>query len=275
MKRRTWIRWTSRALIVAGLLAIAYAGYRYWQDELITAHHQERLAVEFEERTELVDSGIPLSALAAEFEPQDASQPEVVSIEDEGDDPRLALPSEHVYTAREIEALTPVEERVPGILREFAPGEGRVLGRIAIPKLDLDWMIVEGIDLKFLRQGPGHIPQTALPGQPGNAVLSGHRTTNGAPFLDLDLLEPGDIIEVETLTGTHTYSVVESQIVKPKGVWVTTQWEGAWLTLTTCNPKYSAAERLIVFAELIDGPNAEAIRRVFDGPYVVEEPDST
>ncbi len=262
-------------MIAAGLLSLGYAGYRYWQEELVTAHHQDRLESEFEERTELITSGIPLSALAAEPETGETEDPEVVSVEDDGDDPRMALPSEHVYTALEIEALTPVEERVPGILREFPPGEGEVMGRIAIPKLDLDWMVVEGIDLKYLRQGPGHIPQSALPGQPGNAVISGHRTTNGAPFFDLDLLEPGDTIEVETLTGTHTYSVIEIRIVTPKGVWVTAQWDGAWLTLTTCHPKYSAAKRLIVFAELIDGPNAAAIQRTYDGPYVVEEPDNT
>jgi len=275
MKRPTWLRWTSRVVIVVGLLSLGYAGYRYWQEELFPSQHQERLASEFEERTELVASGLPLSEFAADPEPLDAGQPEVVSIDDEGDDPRLAAPSEHVYTAREIEALTPVEERVPGILREFAPGEGEVLGRIVIPRIDLDWMVVEGVDLDLLKQGPGHIPHTALPGQPGNAVISGHRTTNGAPFFDLDLLEPGDIIEVESLTGTHTYRVVESRIVPPTGVWVTTQWDGAWLTLTTCTPRYSAAERLIVFAELIEGPNAEAIGRTFDGPYVVEEPGSS
>ena len=273
-KRRTWLRWTGRAVIVVGLLSLVFAGYRYWQEELFPAQHQERLASEFEERTELVASGLPLSEFAAEPEPPDAGQPEVVVVADEGDDPRIALPSEHVYTAREIEALTPEEERTPGIFREFAPAEGEVMGRIAIPKLDLDWMVVEGIDLELLKQGPGHIPHTALPGQPGNAVISGHRTTNGAPFFDLDLLIQGDIIEVESLTGTHTYSVIESRIVPPTGVWVTTQWDGAWLTLTTCAPKYSAAERLIVFAELIDGPNAEAIEKTFDGPYVVVEPDN-
>jgi len=274
-KRVVRLRWSGRVLIIVGLLGLGYAGYLYWQDEVVTAQHQDRLASEFEERTELVASGLPLSEFAVEPEPPDAGEPEIVAVDDESDDPRLALPSEHVYTTREIEALAPVEERVPGILREFAPAQGEVLGRIAIPKLDLEWMIVEGVDLGFLEQGPGHMPHTALPGQPGNAVISGHRTTNGAPFFDLDLLEPGDIIEVETLTGMHTYSFIESRIVPPTGIWVTTQWEGAWLTLTTCTPKYSAADRLIIFAELIDGPNAEAIARTFDGPYIVEEPTDT
>ena len=94
---------------------------------------------------------------------------------------------------------------------------------------------------------------------PGNAVVSGHRTTFGAPFNELDHLVPGDIIEVETAVGVHTYVVRESLVVNPFDVWVTDHRQGAWLTLTTCNPEFSARERLVVFAELIGGPNWEAI----------------
>jgi sortase A len=99
------------------------------------------------------------------------------------------------------------------------------------------------------------MPGTPLPGQPGNAVISGHRTTYGRPFFDFDLLEPGDRIEVETSIGIHVYEVRESLIVAPTDVWVTDDKAGGWLTLTTCNPKFSARERLIISAEMIDGPN--------------------
>ena len=113
----------------------------------------------------------------------------------------------------------------------------------------------EGVDRETLTQGPGHMPGTPLPGQPGNAVISGHRTTYGRPFFDFDLLEPGDLIEVETAIGLHTYVVRSSIIVEPTDVWVTDDKEGAWLTLTTCNPKFSARQRLIINAELVSGPN--------------------
>ena len=103
------------------------------------------------------------------------------------------------------------------------------------------------------------MPNTALPGQLGNAVISGHRTTYGAPFFNLERLVPGDRFAVETIIGTHTYEVVELRIVKPTDVWVTNQWEGSWLTLTTCHPKFSSRQRLVVFAELVDGPNAGVI----------------
>jgi sortase A len=103
------------------------------------------------------------------------------------------------------------------------------------------------------------MPETPLPGQPGNSVVSGHRTTYGRPFFDLDLLVEGDIIEVESTIGTHVYQVRETQVVLPVDVWVIDPRPGAWLTLTTCNPRWSARERLVVFAEMVEGPNLEYV----------------
>ena len=99
------------------------------------------------------------------------------------------------------------------------------------------------------------MPGTPIPGQPGNSVISGHRTTYGRPFFDFDLLDPGDRITVETAIGTHTYEVRERFLVAPDEVWVTDDRAGGWLTLTTCHPKFSARERLIITAELVEGPN--------------------
>lgn len=145
--------------------------------------------------------------------------------------------------------------------------EGDPLGVIRIPSIDVDWVLFGGVLPETLNQGPGHMPWTPLPGQPGNAVISGHRTTYGAPFLDLDLLEPGDVIEVETAIGVHTYTVRETIIVSPTDVWVTDPKPGAWLTLTTCNPKYSAAQRMIVQAVLTDGPNLEYAQYLFEAEF--------
>ena len=119
--------------------------------------------------------------------------------------------------------------------------------------------VVEGVERSDLKSGAGHMPDTAMPGQPGNAVISGHRTTYGQPFHDLDQLSTGDLIEVETAIGTHVYSVTDVFVVKPTDVWVTHPKSGAWLTLTTCHPKFSARERLIISAQLIEGPNAAVI----------------
>ncbi len=145
---------------------------------------------------------------------------------------------------------------------ESPPDDGAAFALIRIPKIDRlqdGWNVVEGVSTQNLKNGAGHMPDTALPGQPGNAVISGHRTTYGEPFRELDALDPGDRIEVDTALGTHIYVVRETRIVAPTDVWVADPREGAWLTLTTCHPKLSARQRLVVFAELTFGPNADVI----------------
>jgi sortase A len=158
-----------------------------------------------------------------------------------------------------------VEETVVERTLEVAPTPGTGFALMRVPKVGLEAVVFEGVDTEALQKGPGHMPDTAFPGQPGNSVLSGHRTTYGRPFHDFDLLVPGDLIEIETSIGTHVYEVRESFIVAPTDVWVTEPRSGAWLTMTTCNPKYSARERLIVTAELVSGPNAEYVAS-FDEP---------
>jgi sortase A len=148
------------------------------------------------------------------------------------------------------------------LLVESPPPEHEAFAIIRIPSIERlreGWAVVEGVRRSDLKNGAGHMPSTPLPGQPGNSVISGHRTTYGAPFHELDQLVPGDSIEVETGLGVHTYEVRETIVVRPTEIWVTEQRQGAWLTLTTCHPKFSARQRLVVFAELVEGPNAEAI----------------
>ena len=164
------------------------------------------------------------------------------------------------------EALPPVEE-VDGddggtvaFLPETAPSEGNQLGLLRVPRVGLEAVMFAGVDSETLKKGPGLMLGTPMPGQPGNSVISGHRTTYGRPFYDFDLLRPGDRIEVETAVGVHVYEVRESFIVEPDDVWVTEDKPGGWLTLTTCNPKFSARERLIISAELVEGPNLEYVR---------------
>lgn len=143
---------------------------------------------------------------------------------------------------------------------EPEPEAGEEMARLRIPRIGVDVVVFAGVDPEVLSNGPGHMPGTPLPGQPGNAVLSGHRTTHGRPFFDLDLLAPGDRIEVETAIGVHVYQVREPGfVVEPTEVWVLRPREGAWLTLTTCHPKFSARQRLIVVAELVEGPNRDYV----------------
>jgi sortase A len=154
-----------------------------------------------------------------------------------------------------------VDEGAPLVVHspEEPPAEGEELGMLRIPSLDVEVVTFEGVDVETLQMGPGHMPGTALPGQPGNAVISGHRTTYGRPFFDFDQLVPGDRIEIETAIGLHVYEVDDSFIVEPTEVWVTEDKPGGWLTLTTCNPKFSARERLIITARLVQGPNLDYV----------------
>jgi sortase A len=163
-------------------------------------------------------------------------------------------------TTTRVETTEPEPEPPPELLVEPPVDEGEAFAAIRIPSIGVENVVYEGVDRETLRLGPGHIPWTAFPGQPGNAVLSGHRTTYGRPFFDLDQIQPGDQIEVETAIGVSVYTVRESIVVLPTDVWVTEPKEGSWLTLTTCNPKFSARERLVVFAELTAGPNLDYVR---------------
>lgn len=132
---------------------------------------------------------------------------------------------------------------------------GDAFGLMQIPKIGMDVAMVEGIGVEDLKKGPGHYPDSAMPGHLGNFVVAGHRTTYGAPFIDLDQLEVGDQIDViDGQRRQFTYIVSESKAVDPAEVGVLAKTDDARLTLITCTPKFSAAQRLIIVAELVETP---------------------
>lgn len=140
------------------------------------------------------------------------------------------------------------------------PLAGEAIAVIRIPNIGVNQAVVEGVSPADLRKGPGHYPSTPMPGELGNAAIAGHRTTYGAPFNRLDELQTGDEIQVTTLTGSYTYGVIEKKIVRPDQVEVLDPTADARLTLTTCNPKYSAAQRLVVVAGLAPDETASPPR---------------
>ncbi len=160
----------------------------------------------------------------------------------------------------------PVPTAKPG-LKPIAVDFGQGIAVIHIPRIGITgsprpnghaWVVVEGVGHEDLKKGPGHYPGTAKPGAVGNVVISGHRTTYGAPFNRVDELHAGDAIVLETRDTWFTYRLTSEQIVSPSAVEVTYAVPGQrgavptkrLLTLTTCNPKYSATQRLIVHALL-------------------------
>jgi sortase A len=131
-----------------------------------------------------------------------------------------------------------------------APAEGQPVGDLRIPKIGVNQIMVEGTNTQDLRKGPGHYTGTPLPGQSGNASVAGHRTTYGHPFYNLDGVAVGDPVVVTTVQGVFVYDTVKSEVVSPNDNSVLKDTSGHMLTLTTCNPRFSASSRLVVVAQL-------------------------
>jgi len=140
------------------------------------------------------------------------------------------------------------------------PLPGAAAVRIEIPAIGIDQFVVEGTAVEDLKKGPGHYTGSPLPGQPGNAAIAGHRTTYGAPFNRLDEIKPGDEIITTTRQGRFLY-VVETKPAaqSPRSIKAVNEQGDDRLTLTTCNPKYSAAQRLIVVGKLRKGDGSAAV----------------
>jgi sortase A len=137
------------------------------------------------------------------------------------------------------------------------PGSG--LAILRIPRIGLNTVVVEGVGLEDLKKGPGHYPTTPLPGGGGNVGIAAHRTTYGKPFWSLDELRIGDEIFLRTSEGEFVYEVRWARVVLPSQSEVLDPTGRPALTLTTCDPKFSAARRLIVRALQVRAPpDAEA-----------------
>lgn len=214
---RWWVGGLGKVLIATGLLMFGFVAYQLWGTGIETARAQNSLENQFEEL--LADSsstdGTTSTGSATETEPDES-----------GSDGGSA-------------DAGPVEEGDP-------------VARLEIPAIGSDHIVVAGVSKSDLKKGPGHYPETPLPGQLGNAAIAGHRTTYGQPFHDIDKLANGDEIVTTTLAGRFVYRVTGTQIVSPSDYQVvaTTDPTIATLTLTSCHPKWTARERIVVTAEL-------------------------
>jgi sortase A len=129
---------------------------------------------------------------------------------------------------------------------------GHALGRIEFPTLRSSYVMVQGTTRAALRKGPGHYPDTPLPGQPGTVAVAGHRTTYLAPFRRLDRLRRGNPVVLAMPYGRFVYRVQHARIVQPSALWVKRAVGYDRLVLTACHPLYSSAQRIVVFARLAD-----------------------
>ena len=204
-----------RVCITGGVLILLFVVYQLWGTGIREAQAQNKLEDSFAEALE------------------DASTTTTTS---------TTVPST---------SSTSTTEAPPSTVPRIDPvPEGEATGRIRIPAIGVDKIVVEGVALSDLKKGPGHYPGSPLPGQEGNAAIAGHRTTYGAPFNRIDELVAGDEIFVETVQGEFRYLVKEQLIVSPTQVEVLDDKGDNRLTLTACHPKYSARQRIVVVAEL-------------------------
>ncbi len=224
-------------LIKMGFLVLSFAAYQLWGTGLFQAQSQLQLATDFDELV-AVTSNSSQNVNTTPSGPDDTPSPLLDTNE------------------------TPASVQRPIEVLERQAGE--VAARLLIPKLGLDEYVVEGVGSDELKQGPGHYPGTPMPGMAGNASVAGHRTTWGAPFGRIDELSPGDKITVEMPWGPAEYEVEGHDdgsggqrgyfVVDPSEVWVLDQDGENRLTLTSCQPKYSARQRIIVTAKLVTPP---------------------
>jgi sortase A len=215
-----------RVLVTLGLLLLLFVAYQLWGTGIYEARAQNDLQHQFEQARRRAAETTTTTTPAT-------TQPDTPTV---------------------------TEPTTTGTLAPFpAPPEGDAVARIGIPKIGVDKYVVEGVDVDDLHKGPGHYPTTQMPGHEGNSAIAGHRTTYGAPFGDLDQLEVGDDIRLVTVQGNFHYKVTEQRVVDPSEVSVLDPTPDparpghqlATLTLTTCNPKYSAQQRLIIKAQLV------------------------
>lgn len=217
------LRFIGKLLISLGVGVLLFVLWTLYGTGLYTAHQQDKLSEQFDNQPEFhttvpVDPGSPYRSPPADYDPD---------------------PGEPVF-------------------------------RISIPKINLNggkgFMVVEGVGEEELKKGPGHYPSCgpsfphplctgfpeSWPGEKGRVVVSGHRTTYLHPFLHIDQLKKGDEIFVETKWGDFTYEVMEQRAVLPDDPNIVIEKnDDAELVLTTCNPPYSASQRLITYARMV------------------------
>ena len=213
----TFLRILGKLLISVGAGILLFVVWTLWGTGILTAREQTRLAQEFERLP-------PLHAQASE------------------------------------------PERPQGPPPGYSPRPGAPVFRLRIPAIDLDHIVVQGVEDDQLELGPGHYPECGpgfepplctrgdqvWPGERGRVIVSGHRTTYGAPFWDLDDLERGDVVITTTRWGEFVYRVIGKEVVAPnvRNIADPAAADGYEIAFTTCNPRFSAAQRLIVYARM-------------------------
>jgi sortase A len=275
-----------RVLTGLGVLCLAFVVFSLWVTDLQQVRAQDRLSGEFEKRfvtavglaTGGSESGGEFGSGTLEFGGEAPRMPDLQGQTPEAVTTQIAELGAFSGTEVQIEQVTePSRDVLPGLIVRTIPDAGTefididrvtlVIAKLApgtpvasleIPAIALQQTVVEGTGVEQLMEGPGHLRPTPLPGEAGNAVLLGHRTTYASPFKHLGELVAGDEIRVVTTAGAFRYTVTETKVVGADDPDVLGgDPEGRnLLTLVTSNPEFRADERLAVIAELEGRPVA-------------------
>jgi sortase A len=222
---RTLVARIGVVIFTFGLVVLLFVAYQLWGTSITTRLHQDALRKQFEREL-------------------------AISRKDRPTTTTTSSPTQPGATTSTTQPLSNVAAPTPGV----APANGQPIGTIVIPAIGANFVVVQGTDTGDLELGPGHYANTPLPGQPGNAAIAGHRTTYLHPFYNLNELVAGDPIYITTIQGRFQYNVSAVTVVSPSDVNVLDATTTPTLTLTTCNPRYSASQRLVVQASLVSPP---------------------
>ena len=255
-----------RVFLSVGLLLFGFVAYQLWGTRFQEAHAQDRLAGQFEQA--LADraaasgtSGAPKPGSTTTTATAGSALTTASSAGGSSStaDGSTSAATTSTTTSKTTSTATSTASTTPAI-PEPPPAPGDPVAHLVIPKIGLDKIIVSGVAVDDLRKGPGHFPDTPLPGERGNTSIAGHRTTFGAPFNRVNELASGDRIEATTVKGSFVYLVSDIRIVRPDQYDVVGPTDDNVLTLVSCDPKLSATNRIIVRAVL----DAEASSPVSD-----------
>lgn len=209
-------------MMTVGTLILLFVAYQLWGTGLQEARSQDKLGTEFEQVLDQAGDTTTTTASTTTTVPG-------------GTGPATVVPA-------------PEAPKLP------LPAYGDPVAQIKIPKIGITRTVVEGVTVPQLARGPGHYPESPLPGQKGNVAIAGHRTTYGQPFHNVDKLQPGDQILTKTVQGDFVYEVDRLEIVQPNDVAILEDKGDSRLTLIACHPKYSLSQRIIVHATLKGSP---------------------
>jgi sortase A len=240
-----------RTLISLGLLMFGFVAYQLWGTGIATAQAQNRLEREFETLMEQAATSTTTTSTSSTTTTTTIAPTTTAGDPVDTTTPPPSPPPSPPPTPPPSTAIPP---EVAGPPQDAEVGSA--VAKLIIPDIGLDVIVTSGARTEDLRNGPGHFRETPMPGRLGNAAIAGHRTTHGAHFGRVDELTAGDrIVVVVPQYGEYTYAVTGTEIVGPDDYALaipTTDPTRATLTLVSCHPKYTARQRIIVHAELVE-----------------------